>query len=299
MGAGKQAQRRGKTNEKTMNGGISGKSEVGSRKSEGIREDASHPAPRIPHLATQLLTSRDQVAVLAVSLMEVRESLLNLAITCALVLVVALVAVFLRSHRGTPVAIPVAVATPVTGGGSTANSPALAHPIEDRFQAFPKAALIASTSNEADTLRIRVGNEEQVFVLYFVDALDASLAHTQRVDAQAQYFGKTTRETVVAGGQAALNYVQTLLRDRPFKVLTRWERVPNLDRYYALIVVDYEPGKPAYLADLLVKNGYAWAGSLTTPLPDDKRTPNSYALELNKHAQYAREHKLGIWSMVK
>ena len=232
--------------------------------------------------------------------MPLRDTLLNLAITCVLVLVVALVAMFLRSHRSVPLAIPIPIAKPVAAGTETtpASGPAM-RPVADRFLAFPKAELIESASNEADTFRLRVGGEQHIFVLYFVDALDATLTHPQRVDEQALYFGKTTRETAVAAGRAALDYVRSLLKAHPFTVLTRWERVPNLDRYYALILVEYEPGKRAYLADLLVKNGYARMGSLTTPLPDDKRTPESYARELNDYAKYAREHKLGIWAALK
>ncbi len=228
--------------------------------------------------------------------MEVRESLLNLTITCVLVLVVALVAMFLRSHRSVPVAIPIAIATPVASTLPNAASGPTLRPVAERFLAFPKAELIDTASNEADTLTLRVGGEQHIFVLYFVDALDATLTHPQRVDEQAHFFGKTTRENVVATGRAALDYVRTLLKNRPFTIFTRWERVPNLDRYYALITIEHEPGKRAYLADLLVRNGYARIGSLTTPLPDDKRTPISYARELNDHAKYAREHKLGIWA---
>lgn len=232
--------------------------------------------------------------------MEVRESLLNLVITCVLVLVVALVALFLRNHRSAPMAIPVAVAAPVDSPAMTSSGAAsVAHKVIDRFRSFPNAKLIPAANNEADTLRIQVDGEEQVFTLYFVDAIDASLTNTQQVADQARFFGGTTRDITIACGRAALHYVQTLLQDRPFLVQTRWEKVPNLDRYYALIIVEYEPGKRAYLADLLVKSGYARLGSLSTPLPDDKRTPASYALELNNHVKYAREHRLGIWSMIK
>jgi hypothetical protein len=82
-------------------------------------------------------------------------------------------------------------------------------------------------------------------------------------------------------------------------VLTRWEKVPNTERYYAIIRVEYEPGKWAYLADLLMRQGYARINGLQTPLPDNTPTVENYIGELMTHAKYARQKKLGIWSRVK
>ncbi|WP_395739599.1 hypothetical protein [Prosthecobacter sp.] len=229
--------------------------------------------------------------------MQFRDTLLNMAITCVLVLIIVLVAVLLKESRPRPVqALPVAVAQvppgQMTGGPGTAPLPP--------FKIFPRARLIESRANEADTLRIKVSDteDEHIFVLYFVDAADTSLTHPQRVQDQARYFGVSTQR-VIEEGQRAAQYVTQLLKDHPFTVMTRWEEVPGLSRYYALILVEMSPGRPVYLADLLVQQGFARVAGVTSSLPADARSINDYALELQSLRQRAQQSKVGIWAASK
>ncbi len=226
--------------------------------------------------------------------MPLRDTLLNLAITCVLVLIVVLVAILLKESRPVPVAaLPVGVAQ--VPAGQTADGARVALP---EFKVFPKARLIESRTNEADTLRIKVSDteDEHVFVLYFVDAVDASTTHPQRVQEQGRYFGVSSQR-VVEEGQRAVAYVTQLLKQHAFTVMTRWEEVPGLSRYYALILVEIHPGRPpVYLADLLVQKGYARVAGVTTSLPADSRSLNDYALELQQLRQQAQRDKAGVWA---
>lgn len=224
-------------------------------------------------------------------MMPLRDTLLNLAITCVLVLIIVLVAIVLKENRPQPPsALPVALAQVVPG-------PAGRAPLTE-FKVFPKARLVESRANEADTLRIKVDDteEEQVFVLYFVDALDASWTHPQRVQEQGRYFGVANHQRIVDEGAKAMQYVTGLLKDKPFTVMTRWEEVPDRSRFYALVLVEVSPGRHAYLADLLVQQGYARLAGVTTRLPADARTAEQYALELQQLRQQAQRNKAGIWA---
>lgn len=230
--------------------------------------------------------------------MPLRDTLLNLAITCVLVLIVVLVAILLKESRPLPLpAVPVGVAQLPPGQGSvttTTNAPL------PEFKVYPRPRLIESRTNEADTLRIKVSDteDEHVFVLYFVDALDTSLTHPQRVQEQGRYFGVTSQRAVEEGQRAA-SYVTKLLKDRPFTVMTRWEEVPGLSRFYALVLVDMGAGKWVYLADLLVQQGFARVAGVTTSLPSDTRSLNEYALELQALRKQAEQRKAGIWAASK
>ena len=228
--------------------------------------------------------------------MPLRETLLNLAITCVLVLIIVLVAILLKESRPDPLpALPVGVAQ-LPPGQSLDSGPAAL----PEFKVFPKARFIESRTNEADTLRIKVSDteEEQVFVLYFVDALDASWTHPQRVQEQARYFG-VSGEKVVSEGLKATQYVTQLLKDRPFSVMTRWEQVPERSRFYALLLVEHTPGSWVYLADLLVQQGFARVAGVTTSLPSDARSLNDYALELQALRKQAEQRKAGVWAASK
>ena len=80
--------------------------------------------------------------------MPFRDTLLNLAITCVLVLIIVLVAVLLKESRPAPLqALPVAVAQMPPG---QALPDATRAPLQ-QFKIFPKARLIESRANEADT----------------------------------------------------------------------------------------------------------------------------------------------------
>jgi endonuclease YncB( thermonuclease family) len=224
--------------------------------------------------------------------MKLRDALMNLAITAVLVLVIVLVALVLKKSRAAvPRAIPV---NPATLSVANPN----ARPVRETFELLDKVTLVETRANEADTLRFRVGAEEQIFVLYFIDALEASSSHPQRIKEQSRWFGNVNDRLLVDTGTEALNYVRDLLSSRPYQVLTRWEQVPNSTRYYALIRVEIQPGKGVYLADLLMQAGYARIQGVTTPLPNDSRDEVAYMLELKKHGERARTNKAGIWRHV-
>ncbi len=228
--------------------------------------------------------------------MHLRDTLLNLAITCVLVLIIVLVAILLKESRPAPLpALPVGVAQVPPGQNADAGRVPLSE-----FKVFPKARLVESRTNEADTLRIKVSDteDEQVFVLYFVDALDPEWTHPQRVQEQARYFGVSSQR-IVDEGKRAVQYVTQLLKEHPFTVMTRWEQVPERSRFYALILVEYSPGKWVYLADLLVQQGYARVAGVTTSLPSDARSLNDYALELQALRKQAEQKKAGIWAASK
>ncbi len=229
--------------------------------------------------------------------MSLRDTLLNLAITCVLVLIFVLVAVLLKENRPVPRA-----ALPIPGAQVPAGQTAGAgdHAPQPEFKEFRQARLIESRTNEADTLRLKINDteDEQIFVLYFVDALDASATHPQRVQDQARYFGVSSQR-IVEEGQKATQYVTQLLKEHPFTVMTRWEGVPDSSRFYALILVEISPGKHVYLADLLVQQGYARLAGVTTNLPKDARSTNDYALELQTLRRLAEQQKAGIWAASK
>lgn len=228
--------------------------------------------------------------------MPFRTVMLNLAITAVMVVVVVLGGVLLKGRRSQPVP---AVKIPVAGvpGETTPDEGGVPKAAVERYQILPSPVLVESRANEADTLRIRYGNEEHIFVLYFVDALETTMNHPQRVAEQGRYFGKAPDKVVLDVGNEAAAYVAQLLKDHHFNVLTKWERVPNTVRYFAIIKVE-QPSGPVYLADLLIRKGYARVQGISTDLPDDKRDLPTYAVELNALAKKARETKSGIWARV-
>jgi hypothetical protein len=223
--------------------------------------------------------------------MPFRETLLNLAITCVLVLIITLVALLVRQSRPEVAkAIPIATARPATEGPAQKSAP------KADFEVFPKAQLVESKNNEADTLRIKPSPtaEEAVFRLYFVDAPETTLSSPQTVQEQARYFD-ASQENVLKVGVEAAAYVTELLKTRPFMLYTRWEPVPDRTRYYGMIKVSLKPGEYTHLADILMKRGYGRLHGLTCELPDGVQGINDYGRYLLDLGKKAREDKIGIW----
>ncbi len=162
---------------------------------------------------------------------------------------------------------------------------------------LPKPSLIVSRANEADTLRIRSGNKEDVFVLYFVDAAEASWIRPSRLHEQSDYFHKAPVESVLSSGNEALAWVSQLLREHPFKVYTKWGRVPDTERYYAFITVEAEPGKQFDLGEMLVRRGYGMPlGLQAKPLPDALPPLDRYKALLGKALAMAKQERAGAWA---
>lgn len=223
--------------------------------------------------------------------MTLRETLSTLAITTVVVLLVVVAGLLFRdSRRGVVPAIPVGMA-------EVADEP-VARPRDSvpNFVTLEGARLVDSRANEADTLRVSHDGEEHLFVLYFVDALETGLGHPSRVEEQRRYFGVADAQTITGFGREAAEHVADLLKRRSFRVLTRWERVEGTLRYYALILVEGDDGRPEHLAERLLRLGYARVGGMDTFLPDDPRDVPTYSTELLALAREARTQKRGIWA---
>jgi endonuclease YncB( thermonuclease family) len=229
--------------------------------------------------------------------MPFRTVIFNLAITAALLLVIVLGGILLRERKA--LVIAQALKIPVAGvpGQTTPDEGGVPKPVEDTFRILPSPVLVESRANEGDTLRIRYGNEEHIFVLYFVDAIETSMNHPQRVADQGRWFGGVPDKTLLEVGNEAAAYVTQLLQTHHFNVLTRWERVPNTVRYYAVIQVQ-QPEGPVYLADLLIRKGFARVVGLMTELPDEYRNQPTYLAELKSLDEKARNTQSGIWAKV-
>ncbi|MBL9116110.1 MAG: thermonuclease family protein [Verrucomicrobiaceae bacterium] len=226
----------------------------------------------------------------------------NLLITIGVVLTVTLLAIAfkkqpVREERtgpqgALPKAEPVGVAKPVSAENIK--------PVAESFEEFPNATLINTPDNEPDTFKVQTGRSgELVFTLYFVDALETSFKQTRRIKEQATHFEDATTEAIVETGRDAMTTVTQLLSARPFRLLTRWERDPDSKHYLALVLVQTDNGNWTYLADMLVRQGFARVHGISTRLPDSGRALEDYNAELRTHAKYARDRKLGIWARVK
>lgn len=163
---------------------------------------------------------------------------------------------------------------------------------------LPNPEVVVSRANEGDTLRIRSGKKEDVFVLYFVDAVETNATRPKRLRDQFLYYQASSQDRLLDLGREARHFATDLLRKHPFTVYTKWGRVPNTERFYAFIRVEIEPGKFQDLGKLLVQRGYAAPlGQQTGSLPEYMNQVQSYQGELAKVLQIAKDSQIGAWAL--
>jgi hypothetical protein len=227
-----------------------------------------------------------------------RQAIISLGVTLGVILAVVIAAFVFRGEPPATVlrSSLAKTQTPATSGSAETGVSTSVPTVQFEQIADPK--FVSTPSNPADTFTITTGKGPQIFSLYFVEALSSDLTHQQRASEQAVFFGNTSVEGVLAEGRSAARLVEELLSTKPFRVLTRWERLPQTQRYLALILVELDNGQWTNLADLLVSRGYARIQGITTDLPDSGRAKEDYLVELNSLAQRAETDRLGIWSRV-
>jgi hypothetical protein len=240
--------------------------------------------------------------------MPPRAAISNGIITVVIVFFMVLLGLLLKARYRLPSERPVPKAIAVT---EVPKAVPVAVPVQEAVheaRAFrqgdwwvlPAPELVESRANEADTLRIKSGPKEDVFVLYFVDAAEISPTRVTRIREQSTFFSKATQENVLRIGQEAQQFVRGLLTKHPFKVYTRWGRVPESERFYAFIMVEIEKGKPYDLGELLVRKGFAAPlGQQTAPLPPPLATSDKYVAKLGTAMEAARTERAGAWAFAK
>ena len=230
--------------------------------------------------------------------MPTRQAFSNFIFTLITLSIMVVVGMLLKARYRLPSEMPAIKAIPVA---QAVEDPPVAEPRAYKsgdFWVLSSPKLGKSRGMEADTLRVTSGTKEDVFVLYFVDAAEASWSHPKKIAAQAEQFNQILPQKLVEGGQSALAYVQKTLSEHPFKIYTKWGRVPDTERFYGLVSVEIEPGKTVDLGDLLVSKGFALPTGLTTAaMPAEMKTSIDHTKELQKSLALAKAERRGIWSI--
>lgn len=137
---------------------------------------------------------------------------------------------------------------------SSGKSSATARP----WETFTNCRLLPASSNDGDSFLVQHGEQQHTFRLYFVDCPEKNYRglSAQRLTDQAHYFDLPSPQAASAVGQAAAEFTYDLLQ-RPFTIITKWERVYDSQRFYAQALVRNSENLERDLAELLIERGYA------------------------------------------
>lgn len=170
-------------------------------------------------------------------------------------------------------------------------------PVPDgRFVKLGSVRLVEDGANDGDSFKIAdEEGAEHVLRLYFVDCPETrQYARVQnRLKDQAGYFGGLTIAQTLGIGLEAKDFTEKLLRERHFTVQTRWQRVYDSARSYALVFFD--DGEE--LSEKLVKAGLCRIHTRGTIMPDGRRE-NDFENHLRELECQARAARRGAWGKV-
>jgi endonuclease YncB( thermonuclease family) len=160
------------------------------------------------------------------------------------------------------------------------------------FVELKNVRLLDDPGNDGDSFKIAHADGEHVLRLYFVDSPEKrrySLVE-ERLKDQAGYFGGLSIAQTVSLGLEAKAFTEKLLRERSFTIQTRWERVYDSERSYAVVLFD--DGED--LAIKLVKAGLCRIHTKGTMMPDGQHEFD-FESRLRELEREAKTAKRGAW----
>lgn len=158
------------------------------------------------------------------------------------------------------------------------------------------AHLVEDAGNDGDSFKIAHDGGVNVLRLYFVDCPEKrhySLVESRLKD-QANYFGGLSISQTLSAGATAKAFTEKLLSEQPFTVMTRWGRVYDSERFYAILTFDDGEG----LAEKLVHAGLCRIHTRGTMMPDG-RSEFDFENHLRAIEHEAKAAKRGAWGMPK
>lgn len=148
--------------------------------------------------------------------------------------------------------------------------------------------LVLNPANDGDSFHVMYEGKEYIFRLYFVDCPEEDDRYSDRVAAQAAYFGVNEKQAHALAEQAAAFTREQLAK--PFSITTRWQNAlgnSKLGRQYGAITVSGQD-----LGELLVANGLARIHGVSVGGIGKERVDRLKALEAQAKAQ-----RRGAWAL--
>ena len=156
--------------------------------------------------------------------------------------------------------------------------------------------LVDEAGNDGDSFKIAHEGGENVLRLYFVDCPEKREYPKvkSRLKDQAGYFGGLSIPQTIKIGLDAKTFTEQLLHEQHFTIQTRWERVYDSARSYALVFFD--DGEE--LSEKLVKAGMCRIHTKGTWMPDGRREYD-FENHLRDLEHAARAAQSGAWGKPK
>lgn len=185
-------------------------------------------------------------------------------------------------------------AVPVEAGKFTPMAP-----VPQGWDLLTDCTLIHGKNSDGDSFHVKTPKGDYEFRLYFIDTPESQFktyrggdSNGKRLDEQGEYFGLSRAQAESLGAQAK-SFTLGLLKEQPFKILTKYEGVYGPQRKYCFVIVTWE-GQQVYLHELLVAQGLGRIHTRGANLPGGRSWKVQKA-RLKEWEQEVREKGVGGW----
>jgi endonuclease YncB( thermonuclease family) len=94
----------------------------------------------------------------------------------------------------------------------------------------------------------------------------------------------------------AAKFTLSLLRARPFRIVTRWEKEAGDDAFLCFVYLDNGEGGWQNLSSWLVRSGLAMIVPCERDLPEPKVSAAEYQKQLETDEAEAKHSRTGAWA---
>ena len=259
--------------------------------------------------------------------MRFRDTGLSLVITVAVLLALGVIAAIHRVQTGEKPVVQTPMSSPPVAADASAprlvkpldfNAPAVvssagAAPVvpvvlaprpipEAEWDVLTDCELAQNRTNSAHHFHVRRDSETYVFQLYYSVAPEVTAPRPDQIGQQAGYFRLPLNRSeaelekdIMALGNLAWHQVEQWLATGPFRVFTKWEKMPDTLRYYGFVQVQDEAGKWRFLQELLAEHGLACVNEPPLKSLPDGETGAEFLDKLRRLQQQAQINKRGAW----
>ncbi len=163
------------------------------------------------------------------------------------------------------------------------------------YQVLTNCRLEDDPGNDGDVFNIVHPQGTHRFSLYWVSTVKVNGGSPESAREFADHFGIQTEDRLRSAGGDAAEFTTNLLRNRPFRIATKWEKDPT-GNFLAFVYLDDGSTGLQNLALLLVQNGLAMIKPCSRELPEEKLSAGDFHNLLTMAEDEARRTPAGAWA---
>jgi endonuclease YncB( thermonuclease family) len=156
--------------------------------------------------------------------------------------------------------------------------------------------LMDDPGNGGDAFKASTPQGTHRFRLYWVRTAAVNAGEPGSARDVIDHFGLRDENELQEVAKDAAKFTLSLLRARPFRIVTRWEKEAGDDAFLCFVYLDNGEGGWQNLSSWLVRSGLAMIVPCERDLPEPKVSAAEYQKQLETDEAEAKHSRTGAWA---